>query len=204
MKPNPRRKGMKDPNAAALTPLNDIARQRPNKHEMPDFFRRLENEAARTAVTVYGAMLESMLEDALTANMMVLHEDRFEELFRGHNAPLGNWSSKTLLAHALGIFSDKVRLQMDQARRIRNAFAHAIRPLDFTNPTIEAECMKLDCCTMVKDGVTFESERRDARGRYSEACEMMAVHLLEYSQSVLDSVRRQERARPQTYHGKYI
>lgn len=204
MASNPRRKGKADPNGQAPLPsLTEITRLRPHPSEIDAHFELIGKMSDREAALSYGALLENIIEDALIANMLVLNERRFEELFRDPGAPLQSWSAKITLAHALGLIGDEMRRQMDQVRKIRNTFAHAMRPLDFANPTLTAEGMKLDARRMLRPELTPAEFSDDPRGRYCDACHMMINHLMDYMQSVLAAVRSGERPRPSTYRSRF-
>lgn len=157
----------------------------------------------REAVIAYSALLEGILEDTLLANMLVLNETRFNELFRDQNAPLQSLSAKIILAHSLGIISDEMRVQMTTVRKLRNAFAHTILAIDFQSPTIAREAMKLDVKRMLLPHVTTTFEESGPRGRFEDACTLFVVHLLEYIQSVLDAIRSGQAPKPATYRSKY-
>lgn len=199
---NPRVKGKRD--RIALPTLNDLARQRPTRVEINTFPEHLEDQPARVVAITYGALLEALLEDALMAHMLVLNPKRFDELFRDANAPLSTWSAKTLLAHALGILGDEMRSQMDQVRKIRNAFAHAIRSLDFDNPTIKAACMSLDCQRLVRPDIVFADAGESARERLVACSLLMGHHLVEYIQSRLNAIKQGRQSPVETFHSRFV
>lgn len=47
-----------------------------------------------------------------------------EKLIWDSNAPVGMFSARIVLAHALGLVSDKERNQLNMLRKVRNLFAH--------------------------------------------------------------------------------
>lgn len=93
-----------------------------------------------------------MLERAIDLNFLLLSRKKDNALFRDKGAPLSSFSAKIAVAHALGIFDDEYRDQLDRFRAIRNTFAHAIRPFDFNEPTIATECLKLDPRRLMNEG----------------------------------------------------
>jgi len=202
--PNPRKRSKPGPKGVKAAPsLMEVARQRPSPDEFAKWVESLDGEPDRIVAITFGALLEALLEDALTAHMLLLDPGRFTEIFREPNAPLQSWSAKTLLAHALGIFGDAMRVQMDQARRIRNAFAHALRTIDFENEAIAAACAALDVQRMVHDHITYESEGTGPRARYMEACMLMAHHLVCFVQAMKDQISKGERRKPEAFRSEW-
>lgn len=183
--------------------LSDLSRQRPSAEEIAVFDEHLDGQPARVVVISYAALIEAILEDCLMAHMMILDLPRFKEVFRKPDAPLGTFSAKIAMAHAVGLITDEMRGQMDQLRAIRNAFAHAVKPIDFDNPTIDAACRKLDARRMLRPDVKVEDYKDEPAERVKAASMLMSLHLVEYTQFVLAEVRGGRRPTPTPFRSTY-
>jgi DNA-binding MltR family transcriptional regulator len=58
-------------------------------------------------------------------------------LLDGFNAPIGQFSSKIHLCHALGLIEDDEYKQLEGLRKIRNKFAHSFENIDFDTQQIK-------------------------------------------------------------------
>jgi hypothetical protein len=132
--------------------LHELSRQLPSGDEYATFIDSLHEIDARAAALVLASFIDSMLERAIDLNFLLLSRKKDNALFRDKGAPLSSFSAKIAVAHALGIFDDEYRDQLDRFRAIRNTFAHAIRPFDFNEPTIATECLKLDPRRLMNEG----------------------------------------------------
>jgi hypothetical protein len=109
----------------------------------PDDVAQYQQEAGaergdRGAAILFATDLENTLQLAIIRMLQPASKQR-AELF-GHNAPMGTFAYKITIAHAIGIFGDVTRKNLDIIRTIRNAFAHARRPIRFTDDKISALC----------------------------------------------------------------
>jgi hypothetical protein len=151
----------------------------------------------------HGAFMESIFETAIRMNLSIMGKPQFDEIFRSPMAPLSSLSSKVIMARALGLIGEEMRSQADQIRRIRNAFAHAIRVIDFSNPTIAAESAKLDAARMVRPDLTFVDHRKDPKGRFLDAAELIEGHLLEFISYARAGLQDGSRSLPKPYRSKF-
>ena len=109
---------------------------------------RFEAEIDRTddrgMVLVASALLEQLLEDAILVSCIKKFEakDWRNRLFGADSdgAAISGFHAKVLLGHALGIYGEGLRQDLDRIRRIRNVFAHAKAPLGFRSPIIRSAC----------------------------------------------------------------
>ena len=113
--------------------------------------------ADRAAAIVHAATLDSALEDALAYKMVDLSKRKYESLFTKELAPLRSFHAKILVAHAFEIIGNNTLHDLTCIRLIRNAFAHARRPISFETEQISDECSKLLC---VRHADTIESNYR--------------------------------------------
>lgn len=87
-------------------------------------------ETDRGYVILFGSILEDFLTQALLDKMVPLNADERERIF-GPDQPVGSFSAKLRMAHALGIISRDARRQIDVIREMRNACAHSRFPITF-------------------------------------------------------------------------
>jgi|GEM_PF-1988259 len=97
-------------------------------------------ETDRGCIIVSAAILEVWLERVLAGAMK---GGKGSELFDGPNAPFGSFSSKTLVAHQLGLISDRTRSRLDIIRRMRNEAAHSHRPTAFGDQSVISRVREL-------------------------------------------------------------
>lgn len=81
--------------------------------------------------------LENLLDDALTYKLPTMTNDLGQQMF-GNEGPASTFSRKITLARALGILGQTTWRNFTYIRHIRNAFAHAKRPIKFQTPEVEA------------------------------------------------------------------
>jgi len=97
----------------------------------------------RLVAVVGGSMIDGALEGKLQKLMIPLDsKSKYNAVF-GHPGPLSSFSSKIVLAHALGLIDNNIRRNADYIREIRNAFAHSIKPIRFATPEVAAVCRLL-------------------------------------------------------------
>jgi DNA-binding MltR family transcriptional regulator len=140
-------------------------------------FKRLETESrrssARGAVMIVGAIIDDILADAIRSKLV--NTDKDEELF-GVERPLGTFGARLKLAYALGLVSKKMYHDMDNLRKIRNAFAHGLRHLTFDTPEIATLVRGMHCAKDLK-GYETASVRRI----FIDATETMSLYLAQHT-----------------------
>jgi DNA-binding MltR family transcriptional regulator len=81
------------------------------------------------------AILDNLLEHALKRAMIPLSTEFYGRLF-GSFRPLQSFSSKIVMARALGIITKEVYEELEKIRQLRNAFAHSPDLLHFESKEI--------------------------------------------------------------------
>jgi hypothetical protein len=98
----------------------------------------------RASVIIAAAFLEDALRWAIEQKLVDgLSEEEQRALFEAEGAPLSSFHGKILLGHAIGIYGQVAKADLLTVKRIRNAFAHSPRSIDFATPEIVSECTKL-------------------------------------------------------------
>lgn len=98
---------------------------------------------ARFIVITGSAAVERTLEDAIIFKLGGISKKTAEELFN-ENAPLGSFSAKIKIGHALGLYGSHTKSDLNKVREIRNILAHAVRPVTFANRRLRDLCFALN------------------------------------------------------------
>jgi DNA-binding MltR family transcriptional regulator len=105
------------------------------------FQKQLMEESDRGAALVGAAYLDEMLIRLFRVKMR-LTKKLDKELLEGFG-PLSTMSSRTKIAYCLGWIGVETFRDLNLLRDIRNDFAHAHKPLTFSNATVQARCREL-------------------------------------------------------------
>lgn len=163
----------------ALTSLGSDQRTLDDIHA---FFEALAKGDDRTAALLAATQVEDAVFRLLLHKMRDdLSTDHRNRLF-GDSAPLGTHGSRIRLAYALGCFGPITYNDLDIIRRIRNAFAHAPRDINFNTDAVKDACNLLKMpeiseAIYISEG--FAHRRIDTpRKRYISACEIYESALI--------------------------
>lgn len=88
-----------------------------------------------------------------------------ERLFEDRS-PLNSFSAKIAMAHALGLYGNETRRNLDILREIRNIFAHDVTLLTFESPGIAQACQELRIPEAPKHVPAPRLRTNTARDRY--------------------------------------
>jgi hypothetical protein len=153
----------------------------------PDDFKHYQEEAgAEKGHRGAAILLATNVDNALRKSIrrwLNLGPKRRDELFT-FNGPGGTFSNKIIIGHALGIFGDRTRQNLDIIRTIRNAFAHAAHPIRFDDPAIARLCEFLVVPDPVRLGGVkgplspAPESSSAAREKYRMTCENTAQNLI--------------------------
>jgi hypothetical protein len=94
-------------------------------------------ETDRGTVILLATSLEDAIQDAIQHRFVDLNSDEKSRIF-GPDAPLGSFSAKLRIAHALGLLNRKEMMQIDLLREARNACAHNRGPISLKTPQLSA------------------------------------------------------------------
>jgi DNA-binding MltR family transcriptional regulator len=143
------------------------------------FFKMLE-EPSRGSAIVAAALVDHALQVAIRHRMVPLTDSETRALF-GPDRPLGSFSARTKLAYALGMFGKKTRHDLERLRRIRNAFAHARRDINFYTPEVIDLCKTFNCLS------EDQREGLNAREQLAAAGRLLLLHIASFN-STLEAV----------------
>lgn len=106
------------------------------------FYDELDGESARAAAILAAAGTDKALGDAIETKFVKLSPKIYSDIFKNYG-PLSSFSARIDIAYALGFYGKKTRKRLHSARRVRNDFAHASDPIDFTDHEISKRCRKM-------------------------------------------------------------
>ncbi len=158
--------------------LQDLLLRSPNKKELRELYHEINTGTDRSAVIVTGIFVENALREAITARLHRLTKKQLSQLFEG-TAPLTSFSSKIRIGYALGVFENQARDNLDLIRRIRNAFAHARRPISFRSHQVIALSNSMSHAAIWKKNPTLINKppHEQAKGVYSYTAMLLYVAL---------------------------
>lgn len=102
--------------------------------EVNHFMELLRHEDERGLVLSLAAFSDEALARLIQAYLR--EGEAVRKLTTGFNAPLGTFSSRILMAHALGLISDEQKSDFDYLRKIRNEFAHNWEGVSFATKKV--------------------------------------------------------------------
>jgi hypothetical protein len=122
--------------------------------------------------------------DALNAHFQRMSDEDREALFFSPTAPLQTFSAKFRLGHAIGMYGLKLREQLETIRRIRNVFAHSVRPLQFDHPLIKKEMGTLRDISLKDVGMPSLAQLvSELRAKFIANCADLAMTFDKYARS---------------------
>jgi len=96
----------------------------------------LGKESDRGCALVAAAYLEDELVELLK-RFLIKQPDAASKALFDFNGPLGTFSAKIRMAHALGLISTETQKGLDILRKIRNEFAHLHEPVTFQSDAVK-------------------------------------------------------------------
>ena len=116
------------PGAERVATWQEVFGDKPASYQAIHEYSHLHNEVLRResdrAVAVLGpAYADALLEDLLRAFLVA---GKSADALLDVDRPLGSFSSRIDLAHALGLIRDDTRHDLHLMRRVRNDFAHGV------------------------------------------------------------------------------
>lgn len=122
--------------------LMRFSRRKPEINEIFAHFSTFHRMNHRSAAILGATLVEDMLEDCIMRRFRSMTPDEENALFV-EDGPLANCSTKIKLARALGILGTETARELTTLNRIRNAFAHAKKPISFDIPQVARVCETL-------------------------------------------------------------
>lgn len=157
-----------------------LSREHPTSEELESLVDAMTKGPAVSTAILGAAFVEYYLEAAIRRRMPRNDDVVWKELI-GEKGPLGTLSMKILLGHALRIYGDDLRDNLDIMRTVRNVFAHAKKLVEFDNEKIVGE-LRAVTGKRQRFGkyktLTVADGPREARSAYLQLCLHLAMELM--------------------------
>lgn len=151
--------------------------------KMNAYIENMKQDSDRGAVLSVSAALEDRLKEII---LLFLRDKKSSmDLLDGFNAPLGTFSAKILMAHALALITDKEYKEIQTLRKIRNRFAHSWENINFETNDIKAMLYTLPVL-----GLSPE-EKLNARSYFYNWAAIFLARLLWRNQFCIKEKRRE-------------
>jgi mannitol operon repressor len=118
----------------------------PDTKDFTDFLEEFNKESDRGAALSSAAYVDDLLADI--ARAFLIENRSSASLVDEYPGALSSFSSRILIAHAMGLISEDERDECNIIRKVRNEFAHSVR-MSFSNAKVEALCTSLKFATIV-------------------------------------------------------
>lgn len=105
------------------------------EEELDEGFEAFKKETDRGAVILGATTLEDKLAERLQSQMPHLNSDELSRLF-GWDGPMGTFSAKVRMAHALGHLDRATFKMAEVVREMRNACAHSRQDISFKDEAL--------------------------------------------------------------------
>src|SRR4051794_33740532 len=109
--------------------LMTLSRELVDPSERPQFSSELIGGSDRACAILGAAIVDQVLVFQLQGAMREFTRQEFLELFYDNRAILQTMAARIDLSYALKLNDQNERDQLHSIRRVRNAFAHAVRPI---------------------------------------------------------------------------
>jgi hypothetical protein len=151
--------------------------------------------SARAAVLLQASLVEDTLRRMIQAKFMAgASADVVIRVFEA-NGPLSTFSNKIIMGHALGLYGNIFRHDLDIIRELRNGFAHTRRPLEFETKEVTDMCnyLRLPDSKMSQQPpiyserypITVATDNNHPRTRFTAVCYTITVHLMMSQEQLL-------------------
>lgn len=111
-------------------------------NEYAETYKEIATGSDRSCAILAAAEVERYLETFIVLNLANTTGEVFKRL-TDQNGPLGSFSSKIILAFAMGIIDKPTYNDLNSIRNIRNVFAHSVLNVSFETPQVTRECENL-------------------------------------------------------------
>jgi hypothetical protein len=148
--------------------LNTLSREMFGFADVDGLIDELKGGNDRAAAITGAAMVDQTLIFQLMEVMHPLTREEFLELFFDNRAILQTMAARIDLSYALKLNDKETITRLHSIRRIRNAFAHATKPLTFGHELVAKECGKLPTPPQASDPEI--AHLSEPRRKYTAIC----------------------------------
>jgi hypothetical protein len=127
-------------NVSKRKTLKTLIAEWPSKDDLDELVAELGHGSDRACAIIATANVESFLTTAILIKLVLIKleniDDETLKALESQNGALGGFFSKIYLGYALDLYDKATRNDLETIRKIRNAFAHASRPISFLNEEV--------------------------------------------------------------------
>jgi hypothetical protein len=176
--------------------LKHLSRIPPTPEELMKVFEAFGGAAPIAAAILGAVLVEHELEMHLRSRFPAISDDDWFELLSEQGA-LGTFSRKIQLGFAFRIYDKVTCSHLDTIRRIRNAFAHAKRLIDFDHESVidELKRMSIRNKTMQRRFNAACKMENSGRVLYTWLCTITTLALMRRRSRALKARQRRVRTR---------
>lgn len=120
--------------------LTTLSREALNPADRSKFWAELIAQNPRASAMLGAALIDRALVIFLLTKMRAFTQTEVNKLFFEDGAILGTLAARVELAYALELITLAEKDILRALRKIRNSFAHTLRPIDFDHPLITEQC----------------------------------------------------------------
>jgi hypothetical protein len=139
-----------------------LSRERLESAKDYDSFRaELTGESDRACAIIASANVEHYLLDLIETMFIPLGDNDKNDLLFSPGATLGSFASRIDIAYALGLITPAQKSDLTTIKKLRNAFAHAVKDVRFADTIISAQVRKLSSFVNYEGGARVDLFRRN-------------------------------------------
>jgi DNA invertase Pin-like site-specific DNA recombinase len=111
--------------------------------EWAEIFKEINGVSDRSATILVAAHVDVALSSFIEAALLLSPEEEALKPLYERDGALSTFFSKIHLGYAMSLYDDKTRDDLEVIRKVRNAFSHVRRSINFNTSEIVKECEKL-------------------------------------------------------------
>jgi DNA-binding MltR family transcriptional regulator len=112
-----------------------------SREEWAEIFKEITGVSDRRSAIIMSSHVEAALSTIIESHLIDVSDSALKPLYDRDGA-LSTFFAKIHLGYAMGLFDEITRDDLEVVRRVRNAFAHVRRPINFRTIEIVKECRK--------------------------------------------------------------
>jgi hypothetical protein len=159
--------------------LRKLRLQRSSLQYMEEFYRQIDAEQNHRGAAILAAVLVNDALESALCRRLPNPTNYFTRLF-DNEGPLSTLDAKILMAQCFGIIGSLTQRNLETVKHVRNTFAHAGVPIDFSTKEIVDACNTLVLPPRpetFREYLPFDT----ARQKYTSTCETTALSLMNYA-----------------------
>lgn len=126
--------------------------------DIKGFLEEFQGETDRAAAVLGAAYLDECLRQ-LIASFLIDDSKKVDELLEGPLAPLGSFASRISVSYCMGLISEDEYHDLQIIREIRNAFAHGLHGLSFSESWVRGKCSELRLWKLASEWLRLDTAR---------------------------------------------